>query len=99
MSTPGLFNHSFSVYRPKTPLAPIVRSHPTYLSAAMPKRQAEDLATSDMLRSLIGAVPDGASPNDLREAIEVLRGILKGVEGKWRVKVSPIHVAYVGIGI
>ena len=58
-------------------------------SATMTKRQPEDLATSDKLRSLVDAVPDDASPNDLREMIEFLRGILKGAERKQRAKVSP----------
>ena len=57
-------------------------------SATMTKRQPEDLATSDKLRSLVDAVPDDASPNDLREMIEFLRGILKGAERKRRPRLA-----------
>ena len=65
----------------------------------MPKRQLEDLATSNKLRSLIDG-PDDVSPSDIREMIEFLQGILKGAEKKKRrARVSPIHVAFVGIGI
>ena len=65
----------------------------------MAKRQLEDLATSNKPRSLIDAIPDDTSPSDLRETIEFLQGIQKGAERKRRAKVSPIHVAFVGIGI
>ena len=66
----------------------------------MPKRQLEDLATSNKLRSLIDDGPDDVSPSDIREMIEFLQGILKGAEKKKRrARVSPIHVAFVGIGI
>ena len=67
----------------------------------MSKRQLEDLATSNKLRSLVNDVPADVSPSDhIREMIEFLQGILKGAEKKKRqAMVSPIHVAFVGIGI
>ena len=66
----------------------------------MPKRQLEDLPTSNKLRSLIDDSLDDVSPSDIREVIEFLQGILKGAEKKKRqTMVSPIHVAFVGIGV
>lgn len=64
----------------------------------MVKRQAEDFAVSD-LKSLIDAVPEDASPDDLWETINLLRVIFGELEKKRRVKVGPTHVIYMGIGI
>ena len=66
----------------------------------MPKRQLEDLPTSNKLRSLIDDSLDDVSPSDIREVIEFLQGILKGAEKKKRqAMVSPIHASFLGIGI
>ena len=53
-----------------------------------------------MLRSLIDDGPDDVSPSDIQEIIEFLQGSLKEVEKKKRrARVSPICMAFVGIGI